>query len=468
MASFEELIADLQKDAQRAEPSDPLQFCANWFHDRLQEQRARALNILSQNPAISQSSLASIDPRQTSRTHFSSHPPSAYSIKTKTFPGPFGTLDVPGNALLPHQANVPNTFSSHHLRPAQLDGPHPHMNPGDYLHPPASTLGRRTSVSAETIQVNSSSNEPLPSFPKTPEQLRRIRSAISGNFIFKDIAEEQMKSVLAAMEEVKVKAEEVLIRQGDLGDYFYLVEEGRLGCYIRPDAPVPPSLASHKNSSQAPKITPPGYHPDFGKQVAECKPGDSFGELALMYGHPRAATVMSTEACIVWRLDRITFRTIILKAAHRRRTMYEHFLSTVPLLSSLLPEERSKIADSLVSQTFADGESVVREGDMGDSFFLVEEGEGVVTKRVQGDDGEWRDQTVNTVKRGDYFGELSLLRLAPRAATVSAVQRTEPGTQPKFKVAALKAPAFTRLLGPLRELMERNAGQTYPSAGRRR
>jgi len=294
-----------------------------------------------------------------------------------------------------------------------------------------------------------------------------FHSAISGNFIFKDIAEEQMKSVLAAMEEVKVKPEEVLILQGDMGDYFYLVEEGKLICYIRPDPPLPPSLASHKNSSQTPKLSPPGYHPDFGKQVAECKPGDVFGELALMYGHPRAATVISAEACTLWRLDRITFRTIILKAAHRRRTMYEHFLSTVPLLESLLPEERSKIADVLISQTFADGEPVVREGDMGDSFFLVEEGEGVVTKRVQGDDGEWRDSVLTTVKRGDYFGELSLLRLAPRAATVSAVQRTDAKTQPKFKVAALKAPAFTRLLGPLRELMERNARQTYPPVERK-
>lgn len=400
MSTFEDLIADLTKDAQRAEPVDPLQFCANWFHDRLAEQRARALHILSQNHSISTNSLASIDPRQTARSSF---PPSSYSLKSNKYPSPFGTLDVPGNALLPHQANVPNTFSSHHLRPAQIDGPSPHLNPGDYLHPPASTLGRRTSVSAETIQVNSTS-EPPPVFPKSPEQLRRIRSAISNNFIFKDIAEEQMKTILNAMEEVKVKADEVLIRQGEQGDYFYLVEDGKLNCYIRPDPPVPPLLGSHKNSSQTPKITPPGYHPDFGNQVAECKPGDAFGELALMYGHPRAATVLSVEDCTLWRLDRITFRTIILKAAHRRRTAYEHFLSSVPLLEALLPEERSKIADVLISQTFADGEHVVREGDMGDCFYLVEEGEGTVTKRVQGDDGEWRDQLVNTLKRGDYFG----------------------------------------------------------------
>ena len=56
--------------------------------------------------------------------------------------------------------------------------------------------------------------------------------------------------------------------------------------------------------------------------------------------------------------------------------------------------------------------------------------------------------------------ELSLLRLAPRAATVSAMHRTDQ-SQSKLKVAALDAPSFTRLLGPLREIMERTAGESY-------
>lgn len=60
----------------------------------------------------------------------------------------------------------------------------------------------------------------------------------------------------------------------------------------------------------------------------------------------------------------------------------------------------------------------------------------------------------------DQHTELSLLRLAPRAATVSAIQRTNTSS-PKLKVAALDAPAFTRLLGPLREIMERKAGEQY-------
>ena len=60
--------------------------------------------------------------------------------------------------------------------------------------------------------------------------------------------------------------------------------------------------------------------------------------------------------------------------------------------------------------------------------------------------------------------ELSLLRLAPRAATVRAIRRPPGSNLPGLKVAGLDAQAFTRLLGPLREIMERNAG-TYGNFG---
>lgn len=58
------------------------------------------------------------------------------------------------------------------------------------------------------------------------------------------------------------------------------------------------------------------------------------------------------------------------------------------------------------------------------------------------------------------LAELSLLRREPRAATVSALIRDDI-SQSKLKVAALDAGAFTRLLGPLREIMDRHAGQAY-------
>ncbi|KAF7981649.1 hypothetical protein HWV62_32756 [Athelia sp. TMB] len=500
MSTFDALIEDLTRDANRAQPKDALQFCANWCQSRLEEQRTRTRDSLAERSTSFSRDVptdlyydnplgagASVSPF----THSISRPRSSMreSISPSPFgASPFGTLNIPGNALLYDSSDLntpvrstytmdmrdipptsPHTMNALGSYPGfSADGPSPLQsfggsanNPGDYLHPPtAAIFARRTSVSAESIVVDSTTDEPLPVHPKSPAQLVRIKAAIANNFIFRDLDEEQETGVLAAMQERPVAAGEVVIRQGDVGEYFYVVEHGLLHCFIRPE-PLPPAWLT-----DAPAPTPaeetfvqPGYHPEFGRKVAECAPGTSFGELALMYGHPRAATVLAVERATLWALDRITFRTIILKAAHRRRTMYEQFLAGVDLLASLQPEERSKVADALVSTTYADGEAVVRQGEMGDTFFFVEEGEARVTKTEDG-----REVEVGLLKKGNYFGELSLLRRAPRAATVSAVVRT--GTSaPKLKVAALDAPAFTRLLGPLREIMERKAGERYGSPG---
>lgn len=169
--------------------------------------------------------------------------------------------------------------------------------------------------------------------------------------------------------------------------------------------------------------------------------GGSFGELALMYNAPRAATIVSAEAgCTLWALDRVTFRRILMESTFARRRMYESFLEEVPLLSSLTPYERSKIADALETQKFAPGDVIIREGDPGYSFFLLESGEADAYK------GDSNNRVLH-YKKGDFFGELALLNDAPRAASVVASS--------EVKVATLGKNAFQRLLGPVEYTLRR-------------
>lgn len=487
-STFDALIADLTRDAYRVQPKDALQYCADWFQRRLQEQRSRTRDALANRLTpvrdLPTDHFLDIPISPTSSSAAAGSPFSqAYSQEQanissiNTASSPFGTLNVPGNALLPDRpaTNVfnPPTFSVDDAEELSPTSPASH-NPfasfangavspenNDYLVPGMSTiLARRSSISAESIAVDSEHDEPLPVFPKSPEQLKRIMASVSKNLLFRELDEEQQTGVLLAMREIHVEKDEVVIRQGDVGEWFYVVESGFLQCFIR-EEPLPADWFSETEAvSAAPETFKSLGHPRFGKWVANCGVGAAFGELALMYGHPRKASVVAIEPSTLWSLDRITFRTIILKAAHRRRTMYEQFLASVPLLKSLAPEERSKIADALGSSTYDDGEPVVRQGDMGDTFFFIEEGEAIVTKTMEGENGEKNDVQVGHLRKGDYFGELALLRLEPRAATVSAIVREDP-TSPKLKVAVLDAHAFTRLLGPLRDLMERNAGQAY-------
>ena len=103
--------------------------------------------------------------------------------------------------------------------------------------------------------------------------------------------------------------------------------------------------------------------------------------------------------------------------------MYEQFLSSVNLLSSLSPTERSKVADALVSKTYEDGEAVVVQGEMGRTFFFVEDGEAVVTQLQEGEEGEQREMVVGRLSRGDYFGGTYYVFLATRCSAATRCSR---------------------------------------------
>ena len=104
----------------------------------------------------------------------------------------------------------------------------------------------------------------------------------------------------------------------------------------------------------------------------------------------------------------------------------------VPLLKTLSLPERHKIADCLNRAVYDKGSVIIRQGDIGDHFYLIEAGEAEVI--VDG-------VTKATLNRGDYFGERALLNDAPRAATIVA--------KTVLKVAFLDKHSFSRLLGPV-------------------
>jgi cAMP-dependent protein kinase regulator len=285
---------------------------------------------------------------------------------------------------------------------------------------------RRTSVSAESLNPASSDSESFtpPFHQKTQDQLTRLKASVSGNFLFSHLDDDQASQVLGALHEKPIPSKGIkVIQQGDVGDYFYVVEKGSFDIYVNPSGKLEAGADG------------------LGNKVGTVGPGGSFGELALMYNAPRAATVMSSEPSTLWALDRVTFRRILMDSAFQRRRLYEGFLEEVPLLSSLTPYERSKIADALETKKYPPGTVIIQEGDVGESFYILESGDAEVFKRGV-------DQPVKRYNKGDYFGELALLNDAPRAASV--VSKSE------VKLATLGKHGFQRLLGPVEGIMRRN------------
>lgn len=114
--------------------------------------------------------------------------------------------------------------------------------------------------------------------------------------------------------------------------------------------------------------------------MSEITNGGSFGELALIYGTPRAATIKAKTDCSLWAIDRDSYRRILMGSTIRKRKTYEAFLEKVKILSSLDKWERLSVADALESAEFADDAVIIKQGDEGSDFFIIIEGNCVVTQ----------------------------------------------------------------------------------------
>lgn len=180
------------------------------------------------------------------------------------------------------------------------------------------------------------------------------------------------------------------------------------------------------------------------RQVMTVDQWGSFGELALIYGTPRAATVKAITDCTLWRIDRITYRRVVMGAQIRKRKLYESFLEKVPILATLQKYELLTVADALETANFSDGEVIIRQGDPGDTFYIIVEGE-VQVSQLRGGGVE---EEIARLTAGQYFGEIALLTDRPRAATVRALK--------DCKCVKLDRARFVRVMGPCEEILRRN------------
>lgn len=258
----------------------------------------------------------------------------------------------------------------------------------------------RSSVSAEVYGKFNKKEAYVPKVvPKTALQKAKIRERLGQAFMFSALDPKEKTIVIDAMEILTVQPGEVVIKQGDPGDKLFVVDQGRLDC-------------SKLFSGDT-----------VDKFLKTYEPGESFGELALLYNAPRAASIVAKEKSTLFSLDRECFNSIVKDSAIKKREKYLAFLEKVDIFKGLDTYDRSKICDCFLSQSFQPGEYIIRQvsiiltqGEHGNSFFLVIEGQGYAAKK----NDQGAEEKVFDYEPMGYFGELALLKGAPRAASVIA------------------------------------------------
>lgn len=251
----------------------------------------------------------------------------------------------------------------------------------------------RSSVSAEVYGLWNKKQPFTPkNIPKSVDIEAALRDKLNQSFMFRSLEANDLQIVINAMEEVKFAKGDNVIKQGDDGDVLYFVFDGELDCHkLFPGKNAPTHLLTYT-------------------------PGMSFGELALLYNTPRAASIVANTDAVLYSLDRECFNNIVKESAIKRRNKFDTFLSKVELLQELDQYERSKICDCLVPHTYKSGDYIIKEGESGNTFFFIESGTAYATKKNSTGSAD----RVFEYKANDYFGELALLKDIPRQASIIA------------------------------------------------
>ena len=96
----------------------------------------------------------------------------------------------------------------------------------------------------------------------------------------------------------------VIFEQGAIGSYFYIIVKGEVDIFVNKE------------------------------KVNTFNAGDSFGELALLHGAPRSATIIAKEDTFFWCLERTAFKKVVCQVSNISFEENKHFIETIPMLSN--------------------------------------------------------------------------------------------------------------------------------------
>ncbi|NXV33312.1 KGP2 kinase, partial [Rissa tridactyla] len=253
--------------------------------------------------------------------------------------------------------------------------------------------GAKEGVSAEpTTQLYDLNRQAEFSFEKArvrkdSSEKKLIMDALNKNQFLKRLEPHQIRDMVECMYERTFQQGSYVIRQGEPGNHIFVLKEGSLEVFQQ-----------NKLLSSIPAWT-------------------AFGELAILYNCTRTASVKAITNVKTWALDREVFQNIMRVTAQTRQEQYRNFLRSVSLLKNLPEDKLTKIMDCLEVEYYDKGDYIIREGEEGNTFFIIAKGKVIVTQSTA---DHSQPQLIKNLHKGDYFGEKALISDDVRSANVIA------------------------------------------------
>ena len=280
---------------------------------------------------------------------------------------------------------------------------------------PVDKTKKRGSIVSEKVEVADDWKPPV--YDKPDADTKFVTDILPKLFFLSGLTRKELGVLVGAMKEIPFAPGADIIKQGEEGDMFYIVKDGICDIDVEGVGKVMEIPCPSKED------------PTVLRRY--------FGELALLYDAPRAATVKARDAVTCFGLDRKTFKSILQDTATKQRLLYADFLAQVPLFKGFSQDKLNSLCDALQAKDFEQGDVIIKEGDHGDDFYIIETGTAECTQSISGAEVS----VCPTLGSGAFFGELALLKDAPRAATVTASS--------KLSTVRIDRATFKRMIGDI-------------------
>ena len=211
-----------------------------------------------------------------------------------------------------------------------------------------------------------------------------IKQSLQNNFLFKNKNPQIINQIIDSLEMRNLVKGTTLFKKGDKGNYFYIVKEGKLEL-----------------------IT------EYGSKILN--QDDNFGELALIENKKRTATVKCLENCTLYLLNGKIFREIVSKANEGELKERLIFLKATSIFNVLDNNHLNSLALGMLKCEFNVGQTILYEGDIGKSIYIIKEG---CVKCFKG------EKQVRLLGPKDFFGESAVLFNINRSLSVLVVENT--------------------------------------------
>lgn len=183
--------------------------------------------------------------------------------------------------------------------------------------------------------------------------------------------------------------------------------------------------------------------------------GSGFGELALLYNSKRTATIRAdTEEVETYVLDGKIFKTIIVKSSIDKRSVQNSMLNKIKLFDPLDQQQKNRLAEGLKEVYLKDNDFVFKEGEEGESFYVIEQGSVDCLKLHEKPEGACFVK-VRTLSEGDHFGEIALINKQVRSLSIRVSSANG------CKLLMLDKETFTRILGSIEKFLNKDYDKKF-------